>query len=189
MAPELVGDPALVTPQWLTDVLRYGDAIGDDALVVAFDPSYIGTGQVGANVRYVLTYDGTPGPRTVVVKFSSRDSQSAAAGIATLTYETEVAFYNELASTVDISRPQCYFADLEHGTANVVLVMEDVAPGQQGDQIAGCDVDQATLAIDEAAKLHGPRWGDPALEELAWLDRSSQSNDMATMLPTVWESF
>ena len=122
-------------------MLRHGDAIDDDTRVVAFDASYIGTGQVGANVRYELTYDGAAGPATIVAKFSSRDAQSAATGVATLTYETEVAFDNELASTVDISRPHCYFAELEHGTANVVLVMEDLAPGEQGDQIAGCDVD------------------------------------------------
>jgi len=189
MTPELVADPDLVTAGWLTDVLRHGDAIDDDTRVVAFDASYIGTGQVGANVRYELTYDGAAGPPTIVAKFASRDAQSAATGVATLTYETEVAFYNELASTVDINRPHCYFAELEHGTANVVLVMEDLAPGEQGDQIAGCDVDSATIAIDEAAKLHGPRWGDATLENLAWLDRSSQSSGMATMLPVIWESF
>src|SRR5262249_22974157 len=77
----------------------------------------------------------------------------------------------------------------EHGTADVVVVMEDLAPGEQGDQIAGCDVDAATIAIDEAAKLHGPRWGDPSLGELVWLDRGSQSAGMAAMLPAVWDSF
>jgi hypothetical protein len=189
MAATLVADPDLVTPEWLTEVLHHGGAISDGTRVVAFDASYIGTGQVGANVRYALTYDGAPGPATIVAKYSSRDPQSAATGIATLTYETEVAFYNELATTVDISRPHCYFADLEHGTANVVLVMEDLAPAEQGDQIAGCDVDAATIAIDEAAKLHGPRWGDPTLAELGWLDRSGQSGGMAEMLPAVWNSF
>ena len=65
---------------------------------------------------------------------------------------------------VDVSRPHCYLAALESGTANVVVVMEDLAPAEQGDQIIGCSVEQATLAVDEAVKLHGPRWGDPALQ-------------------------
>ena len=77
-----------------------------------------------------------------------------------------------------ISRPHCYFAALESGTANVVLVMEDLAPAEQGDQISGCSVEQATMAIDEAAKLHGPRWGDPTLGDLTWLDRSSTTEGM-----------
>ena len=95
--------------------------------------------------------------------------------MSTLTYETEVAFYRDLADTVDVSCPHCYFAEVESGTADVVVVMEDVAPAEQGDQIAGCTVEQAMLAIDEAARLHGPRWGDPTLQELAWLDRGRTS--------------
>ena len=80
----------------------------------------------------------TPGPASIVCKFSSRDPQSASTGVQTLTYETEVAFYRDLAHTVDVSRPHCYLAALESGTANVVVVMEDLAPAEQGDQIVGC---------------------------------------------------
>jgi hypothetical protein len=188
-APPLVADPDLVTPEWLTDVLRHGGAVDADTKVTSFESAAIGTGQVGANVRYTLAYEGTPGPASVVCKFSSRDQQSAATGVQTLTYETEVAFYRELAHTVDISRPHCYLAELEHGTANVVLVMEDLSPAEQGDQIDGCTVAQATLAIDEAAKLHGPRWGDRSLEELAWLDRRSTQGGLASMLGMIWSAF
>ena len=187
--PPLVADPDHVTPEWLTDVLRHGGAIGDDCAVRSFDASAIGTGQVGANMRYVLTYEGEPGPPTIVCKFSSRDPQSAATGVQTLTYETEVAFYRDLAHTVDVSRPTCYLAALESGTANVVLVMEDLSPAEQGDQIRGCTVEQATLVIDEAAKLHGPRWGDPTLKDLAWLDRSASTGQYSAMLGAIWEAF
>ena len=107
--PRLVADPELVTPEWLTEVFHHAQAIGADTKVTAFEMSVIGTGQVGANVRYVLTYDGVgePGPATVVCKFSSRDPQSAAAGVSTRTYETEVAFYRDLAHSVEVSRPHC----------------------------------------------------------------------------------
>jgi len=187
--PPLVADPDLVTAEWLTDVLRHGGAIDGGSAVVAFDATAIGTGQVGANMRYQLTYEGEPGPATIVCKFSSRDPQSAATGVSTLTYETEVAFYRDLAHTVDISRPHCYLAAIEHGTANVVLVMEDLAPAEQGDQIAGCTVEIATRAVDEAAKLHGPRWGDPSLKDLAWLDRTATSGGMVGMLGVIWDAF
>jgi Phosphotransferase enzyme family len=189
--PPLVADPDLVTPEWLTHVLRYAGAIDAATKVSSFEASSIGTGQVGANVRYALSYDRTApqAPATVVCKFSSRDEASAAAGVATLTYETEVAFYRDLAHTVDISRPQCHFAELRSGTADVVLVMEDIAPAEQGDQIAGGTVQQASLAIDEAARLHGPRWGDPTLEELSWLDRGGTVEAMAAMHGVVWEAF
>jgi hypothetical protein len=184
--PALVSRPEQVTPAWLTDVLREAGALGRDSRVASFDATAIGTGQVGANVRFVLTYDGEPGPSTVVCKFSSADPDSAAAGVSTLTYETEVAFYRELARTVHVSRPQCYFADLEHGTANVVIVLEDLAPAEQGDQIAGCAVEQAEIVMDEAAKLHAPRWGDPSLADMAWLNRPPSGG---TVLLVFWDGF
>jgi hypothetical protein len=189
--PPLVADPELVTVNWLTDVLVHAGAIGADTKVTSFEASFIGTGQVGANVRYALTYDGAgpKGPSTVVCKFSSRDPKSASAGVSTRTYETEVAFYRDLADTVDVSRPHCYFAEVEPRTANVVVVLEDMAPAEQGDQIAGCTIEQARLAVDEAARLHGPRWDDPTLQELAWLDRGSTSERRGTMLGVVWETF
>lgn len=188
--PPLIADPDHVTADWLTAVLRHGGAIGDDTAVTAFDASFIGTGQVGASVRYRLSYDRmvADAPATVVAKFASRDESSANAGVATLTYETEIAFYRDLAHTVAISRPTCYFADIRSGTADVVLVMDDLAPAEQGDQIEGCSIEQAALAIDEAAKLHGPRWGDPTLGELAWLDRST-SEGVAGMLGMIWNAF
>jgi hypothetical protein len=180
-----------VTPEWLTHVLRHAGAIDAATEVSSFEASSIGTGQVGANVRYALSYDraGPKAPATVVCKFSSRDEASAAVGVAVLTYETEVAFYRDLAHTVDISRPQCHFAEIRSGTADVVLVMEDIAPAEQGDQIGGCTVQQATLAVEQAARLHGPRWGDPTLAELSWLDRGDTSASIAAILGDIWEGF
>lgn len=137
-------------------------------------------------MRFALRYDGESGPSSVVCKFASADPQSAATGISTLTYETEVAFYRELAHTVDVSRPHCYFATLEHGTANVVVVLEDLAPAEQGDQIDGCSLEQAELVMDEAAKLHAPRWGDPELTRMPWLVRSRSAGIVMTMF---WEGF
>jgi hypothetical protein len=85
-----------------------------------------------------------------------------------------VAFYRDLADTVEVSRPQCFFADVEPGTANVVIVMEDIE-ARTGDQLAGCSADEAALAMLEAAKLHGPRWADPALRNVQWLAAKADS--------------
>jgi hypothetical protein len=191
MAPPLVSDPDLVTPEWLTDVLVHAGVLGD-ARVVDFDAEHVGTGQVGDNVRFRLRYDGqVDAPASVVAKFASQDETSRATGIATLTYETEHAFYRDLADTVDISRPQCFFNAIEHGTAEIVLVLEDLAPAVQGDQIAGCSLEHAVLAVDEAAKLHGPRWADATLNDLPWLaDRGPSSNGGAGALYVMmWSGF
>jgi hypothetical protein len=40
----------------------------------------------------------------------------------------------------------------------------------QGDQLAGCGIEQAEAALVNLAGLHGPRWNDPTLSELGFLD-------------------
>jgi hypothetical protein len=187
--PDLVADPGLVTPEWLTEVLRHSGSIGGDTCVVSLQSTSIGTGQVGDNVRYRLAYDGPPGPEALVCKFGSSDPASAAAGVQLLLYETEVAFYRELAPTIDVASPRCHFASVRPGTAEAVVVMEDLSPAEQGDQIVGCSVAQAELAIDEAAKLHGPRWGDTTLAELGWLERDVANGSLGSMVPLIWDSF
>jgi hypothetical protein len=188
IAPPLVARPEAATPDWLTSVLRHAGALGQDSRVASIDWQSIGTGQVGSNVRFLLGYEGEPGPPSLVGKFASEDPDSASAGVNTLTYETEVAFYRDIAPTVEVSRPRCYFAAVEAGTANVVLILEDLHPAQQGDQLAGCTVEQAELAVTEAARLHGPRWADPALEAVPWLARE-RGGDLFAVLPTLWQGF
>ncbi|MDG2113434.1 MAG: phosphotransferase, partial [Actinomycetota bacterium] len=159
--------PDQLSEEWLTE------AIGIDDQVVSFDRRQIGTGQVGANFRLALTWRDRKGPSSVVAKFASLDEQSRETGIQTLTYEREVAFYRELRDTVAIASPHAYAVDIRPGTSEVVVLMEDLAPRVQGDQLAGCSVAEAELAMIEAARLHGPRWGDPALWDFEWLSRRS----------------
>jgi hypothetical protein len=187
--PGVRGSAVAVTPGWLTEVLRGAGALGEDGSVVGFTTAAIGTGQIGDNVRFVLEYAGPPGPPTVVCKFGSSVPASAAAGVQMRLYETEVAFYRDLADTVEVARPRCYYAAVTPGTADAVLVMEDLAPAVQGDQIEGCTVDQARLAVDEAARLHGPRWGDPGLFDVPWLAQRTAGGGLEMALPLVWESF
>ncbi|SRR5579875_43373 len=190
MSPSIIGSAAEVTPDWLTEVLREDGAIGMDSEVAAVEATPIGTGQIGDNVRFSLRYIGAPGPSSIVGKFGSSNEASAAAGVSMRLYETEVAFYRELAETVDVSRPYCYFAAVRSGTAEAVVLMEDLAPAVQGDQIQGCSVAEAELAMDEAARLHGPRWGDPKLWSLEWLARASGGGGgLETALSMVWEGF
>ena len=88
---------------------------------------------------------------------NSRVTCCRAAGIATHSYENEVGFCRDLAAMVRIRRPRCYHAAVIPGTADVVVVLEDLAPAAQGDQLTGCDAVDAGLAMTEAARLHGPR--------------------------------
>jgi hypothetical protein len=51
-----------------------------------------------------------------------------------------------------------------------VLLLEDLSlTGRLGDQIAGCTLDDARVALVNLAKLHAAWWGNPRLDELHWL--------------------
>jgi len=183
-APALVRHPNDVSRDWLTQVLRRRGLL-THADVEGFSAEIVGTGQMGTSVRYTLAYDRPAGraPQSVVCKFASDNPTSRATGLAMRSYEAEVSFYRELAHTVDIRTPACHFADIDLETGEFVLVLEDLAPCRQGDQLAGCSVDHAALALEELAKLHAPRWGDERLAGLGWLHRNTpDSLDLGTQL-------
>jgi hypothetical protein len=190
--PELVRGPDAVNRDWLTSVLRRAGFLRH-AVVEDFTAQTVGTGQMGTSVRYRLQYDRqeASAPRAVVCKFASADPISRATGVAMRSYEAEVSFYRDLAHTVDIRTPQCHFADIDAATGEFVLVLEDLAPCVQGDQLAGCTVDQAALAMEELAKLHAPRWGDARLAELPWLNRNTPESieTAAQLLASLFPGF
>jgi len=158
------GDPYEVDAPWMTRVLqRAGVARGATVDVVRVD-AFIGTGQMARSVRLGLEWnDGEGRPPSVVAKVPSDDPTARTTGFAHSSYRTEWAFYNELAPTVAIRTPACYAALYDEAKPDFVIVMEDLAGSRQGDQFAGLTVDQAALAMEQAAGLHGPRWGDPTL--------------------------
>ena len=131
----------------------------------------IGEGQVGMNLRFALTSDDASVPSSVVVKMASPDPTSRATGIALRNYEREVKFYNEVASSLDVRIPHCHFADWNESGGDIAIVLEDMSPSEQGDQIRGCGIEEARLAVAELSRLHGPRWNDPTLFNIDWLQR------------------
>jgi len=63
-----------------------------------------------------------------------------------------------------------------------------MAPARQGDQVAGCTLSQAHDAVSELAKLHGPRWNDPSLYEIDWIERD-KGEESANGLAVMWQMF
>jgi hypothetical protein len=161
--PAVAPRPEDVTPEWLGAILG--------TQVDGFTLQPVGTGQMGDSVRFTLE----PSGRTVVLKFAAADDTSRATGVALRSYEIEVRFYQEIMPTVGIRAPHCHYAAIEPDTGWFTLVLEDLAPAEQGDQLAGCTVDQAALALEELAKLHAPRWGDPSLLGLEWFHKGDQA--------------
>jgi hypothetical protein len=176
----------------LTAALRASGALAADARVTAVDAEQVGTGQMGDCRRLALTYDTeVDAPATIVAKLPSSDETSRATGTAMRTYEVEVRFYQQLAPHLPVRAPHCHHAEIDLATGDFVLLLEDLAPAVPGDQVAGCTVDQAALVLEEAARLHAPRWGDPRLGELEWAVRySPETRDgLQAMITVLWPNF
>jgi Phosphotransferase enzyme family len=182
--------PEALTPEWLTGALA--DLL-DGAAVADVSGTPVGTGQMCDSVRLHLTYDRAAprAPESVIAKQPAADEQSRATGLSLRSYETEVRFYQQLAPQLGIRTPRAYHADIDVTTGSFVLLLEDLAPARQGDQLAGCTLPEATAALDQLVGLHAPRWGDPALIELDWLYRDPEASRtfMLGLLPTLWAGF
>ncbi len=169
-----------VTSEWLSSVL------GGDAGPVT--SQRIGDGHIGVNVRIAMPDADGHLPRSVVVKLPATDETSLATAAMLRHYERETRFYTELAATVDMRAPACFHGDWTAATNAFVLVLEDMAPATQGDQLTGCSLDQARDAVRELAKLHGPRWDDPTLYELDWIEHDTGDDaDAGSGLAMMWQ--
>ncbi|MGY6500825.1 MAG: phosphotransferase family protein [Acidimicrobiales bacterium] len=188
----MITGPDQVDVRWLTDVLRGSGAIVE-AAVESFTAEVVGTGQVGHNVRFTLCYDRaeSTAPASVVVKFPSPDETSRATGVAIGNYEKEARFYRELASTVEIAVPRCHRVELDETAHLSTLVFEDMFPAEQGDQIAGCSVEEAAVVIDQMPALHAPRWGDPGLADVDWLSvpTTDSGRSIGEFYAALWPGF
>jgi hypothetical protein len=153
--------PADVTSDWLSAVL------GADVHKVDVTP--IGTGQTGATYRISATYAANADlPATFAIKLPAQDD--AVRERVALGYRSEVEYYADVADKVAIPVPGCFYSDITDDGTDFVLLLADMAPAVQGDQIAGCTEQEARLAVEALAGLHGPSWCDPR-----WLGLSSIS--------------
>jgi len=160
--------PAEVDAAWLTAVLQ---GAGVDAVVGSFSAANVGSGQIGESVRFKLAYErgGKTAPASIVGKFPSPDPDSFRTGVMLGNYVREVNFYRDLADSALISTPTCYLSTADEATGEFVLMMEDLAPAEQGDQLQGVSLERARLAVVEAARLHASHWADPAIDDLPWI--------------------
>ena len=140
-----------VTAAWLSEVL--------DRPISELRVTPIGTGQTGCTYRLSLD-DGS----TLVAKTGAEDP--AVRERVAYGYRAELAFYRDIAPTVDVPVPTVHAAVATDDCSQVVLLMDDLAPAVQGDQIAGATPEVVVAGARGLAGLHGPRWCDPTWKDL-----------------------
>jgi hypothetical protein len=173
MPVDLVRQPEELSADWLTAALRESGAVRDAAAVTRLETTAIGTGQMSESHRVSLAWDerAPAGPASVVIKVAAADQTSRSTGVGLGIYEREIRFYREVAPRVGGPVAACHFAAYDPQEGWFTLVLEDAAPAVQGDQIAGCTVEEARLAMRELARIHAPVWNDQQLGAADWLNQ------------------
>lgn len=144
--------PADVTPHWLESVLH--------TEIRSVEVTPIGTGQTGATYRLAVSHAAEDSglPATFAIKLSSQDD--AVRERVALGYRSEHAFYTSIADKVSVPVPTHYHCDISPDGGDFVMLLADMAPAVQGDQIDGCALAEAESAVRALAGLHGPTWCD-----------------------------
>ena len=170
--PAVATRPADFTPQWIEGALHAGGLSGARVGRV-LEVTPIGTGQMASCYRIVLDSNALAPPTLIAKVAATGVSDMAAHG-----YRSELLFYEHLAPHVQARLPRCYYAAMRDAGNPFVLLLEDVAPAVQGDQIAGCDERVALSAVLALADVHGPLWEHRALEVFG----QSNADDATDML-------
>ena len=176
--------PDQLTTQWLAT------ALGAPANSLAgFAASPVGTGQMCDSFRLTLDWSDPAGqPASVIAKCPSHDEASRNIAALTGTYVKEVSWYRELAADSGVAAPRCYFADIAANDVDFILLLSDLAPARQGDQLAGIGLAALAPCIDAAARLHALLWNDPRLDVLPWLSRDN-GDLVRALFPQLYQGF
>ncbi len=188
----LPGGLEAVDADWMSRCLA---ANGIDARVSRLSSRPVGTGQMAHCERLSLTYSeiNPAAPATLIVKVPSPHERSRKSGAGSSGYYArEVGFYQHLASSALIRTPKCYCAwhDPERGA--FMLILEDLSPAKQGDQLEGVTIEQAADVLREAAKLHASHWSDDRIDELPWVSGSRSATSRAPAKDSftrIWRGF
>ncbi|NND66955.1 MAG: phosphotransferase [Halioglobus sp.] len=158
--------PEALDADRLTRYLRRSGHLTDGE-VSSFEHRVIGTGKMGDNARITLTYAGDRGqaPATLVGKFPATEEATREAAGAGGAYYNEVMFYRELAPHTTMRIPTIYASELSEDRTEFLLLMEDMAPAEPGNNLEGASRAQAELALPQAARLAAAFYGNEGTAE------------------------
>lgn len=180
--PDLRTEPDDIDPAWMSLVLA---AAGSPRSVGSLRHEPVGVGLMARSHRFTLDHtDGSSS--SVVIKFPSSDLGTRSLGASA--YAKEVGFYLDAAATVNGGIATCLHAASNDDGSDFVLVLEDLAPRRPGDQLTGCDVAAAEVAVANMARLHGSTWHRDAIAEFAWTSSGTVSG-LADIMGVVHGAF
>ena len=105
-------------------------------------------------------------------------------------YDMEIGWYRDIAHQSGVNAPKCHHAAIGEDKQEFVLMLQDMAPAEQGDQLAGASVGQVAGALAEAAALHSFRPENEDLTQYSWLLHSQGNNGfLLENLPKIYPQF
>lgn len=145
-------------------------ALAKDVDVSGIEQIGIGVGILGRLFRVSLD-DGS----SVVAKIPTLDQGARMNVVAPLNfYEKEVRFYSEVARDLQIATPKVHFAEFDQESGDFALLLEDMGGRcRMADQVTGCEVKDAEVAVDALAALHAQFWQSDRLGSMSWLPEYS----------------
>ena len=164
-----------MTPEWLTAALTDAGVLQAGRVIGAqWEPVGEEYGFTGLVVRVELRYQEAAGelPASLIVKLPMatgetvsgwRARQERDPALMRQYYERCVREHRFYSETPVAFAPRLYYSAADEGQQRVVLLLEDLSGGRQGDVLDGCSVDDARLVIDQIAHFHARWWGDRAL--------------------------
>lgn len=177
--------PDRFTPAWLETVLG-----APRNSLTSFSAKPVGTGQMSLSFRVALDWKNSEGPSSLIAKCPSLDASTRAIASALRAYALELGWYRELAREIGVACPRCLHLESNEDETDFVLLLQDLAPARQGDQLAGASIAQIEAALIQAAALHAPYWGKRALHDIAWLQPSPTTSAMIRqMTPVLYTQF
>lgn len=177
--------PDHMTADWLANKLG-----APPGALVGWTFRAVGTGQMCDSFRLTLDWaaPSPDHPASVIAKCPSHDAASRHVAALTGTYVKEVGWYRELRGQAKVAAPHCYFADIAPDDVDFILILSDLAPARQGDQLGGRDLAGLAPCIDEAARLHAMLWDSPRLETISWLKRDN-ADIVRALFPQLYTGF
>lgn len=125
-------------------------------------------------------------PSTLIAKLQSTDPDIRQYTIDDGMYRRETRFYQEFAADSGISVPNCYYAELDENSGDFVLLLEDLGGLEEGDEMAGCSLEQASTVVQSLARLHACWWNDPQIAALDWLTGAEPPSSTASRLQNLY---